>query len=73
MRVVVKKSNPRDIRATDQDVEAAMKIFKRRVTREGVLQECRKREYYVKPGVKRRLKHENALKEKRKATKNKKY
>ena len=73
MRVVVKKNNPRDIRATDQDVEAAMKIFKRRVNREGVLQECRKREYYVKPGVKRRLKHENALKEKRKATKNKKY
>ena len=58
MRVIVKSE--------EGGLEAALRIFKRRVNRDGVLQELRKREYYVKPGVKRRIKHENALKARRK-------
>ena len=73
VRVVVKKSNPNDFRASLEDIDAALKIFKRKVNRDGVLQECKKREFYLKPGLKRRAKHENAMKEKRKALKNKKF
>ena len=57
----------------EANLSAALKTFKRKVNRDGVLQECRKREFYLKPGLKRRLKHENAMKEKRKAMKNKKF
>lgn len=52
-----------------ENLEAALRTFKRKVNRDGVLQECRKREYYVKPGVKKRLKHEAAMKERRRILK----
>lgn len=76
VRVVVNKNpnmpNPsKEVR--EANLSAALKTFKRKVNRDGVLQECRKREFYLKPGLKRRLKHENAMKEKRKAMKNKKF
>ena len=61
MKVYVKKSSDRA--EFESNLEDAMRTFKRRVNRDGILQECKKREYYVKPGVKRRLKHEAALKE----------
>ena len=48
-----------------ETLDAALKRFKRQVQRDGIILECRKREYYVKPGVARRLKHENALKARR--------
>ena len=56
VRVIVKK---------EEGLEPALRTFKRKVTRDGALQELRKREYYVKPGVAKRLKHEAALKAKR--------
>lgn len=65
MRVVVKKDYNNHGRATDQDIESAIKLFVRKTKKEGIIMECRKREFYVKPGVKRRMKHEAALKEKR--------
>ena len=40
----------------------AIRRFKRQVSRDGTLVEARKREYYVKPGVKRKLKSEAARK-----------
>lgn len=43
-----------------------MRRFKRSVSRAGTLAEVRKREFYVKPGVKRRLKSEEARKNARK-------
>lgn len=80
VRVVVKKvdknGNYSNFRSRDEIAEAteqAVRTFKRKVNRDGVLLECRKREYYVKPGIKKRLKHENALKAKRKAQKKKDY
>jgi small subunit ribosomal protein S21 len=46
-----------------------MKIFKRRVNKDGILQEVKKREYYEKPGVKKRHKREAAAKARKKKTK----
>ena len=70
MRVVVKKTG---YAASDKDIEAAIKLFVRKTKKEGIILECRKREYYLKPGVKRRMKHEAALKARRKAQKKKGY
>jgi len=46
----------------NESIDQALKRFKRKVQNDGIMLEIRKREYYVKPGIKRRLKHENALK-----------
>ena len=46
----------------DETFESLFKRFKRSVVKAGVLQELRKREYYVKPSVKRKLKAEAARK-----------
>ena len=67
MKVYVKKSYTKE--EYEQNLEEAVKRFKRKVNRDGILQEVRKREYYVKPGVAKRLKHENAMKEVRKMMK----
>lgn len=43
-------------------LDDALRRFKRQVSRNGTLQEARKREYYVKPGVRKKLKKEAARK-----------
>ena len=50
----------------NESLDDAMRRFKRSVSRAGTLDEVRKREFYVKPGVKRRLKSEEARKNARK-------
>jgi small subunit ribosomal protein S21 len=40
----------------NESLEEALKRFKRDVNRSGTLAEARKREYYVKPSVSRKLK-----------------
>lgn len=68
------KKNPYDNRGiTAEDMESAMRTFKRKVKKMGIIQDVRKKEYYLKPGVKRRLKHERALIERKKAMKKKRY
>ncbi len=49
-----------------ESLESALRRFKRQTSREGVIQEVRKREHYEKPSVKRKLKSEAARKRKRK-------
>lgn len=49
----------------NESLDDALRRFKRQVSRSGTLAEARKREYYVKPGVKRKLKSEAARKAKR--------
>ena len=49
----------------NEQLDDALRRFKRQVSRNGTLVEARKREYYVKPGVKRRLKSEAARKARR--------
>ena len=43
-----------------------LRRFKRQVSRTGTLAEARKREFYVKPGLKRKLKSEAARKNNKK-------
>ena len=52
------------VRETEQ-IDDAVRRFKRQVSLNGTLLEARKREYYVKPGVAKRLKREAARKARR--------
>ena len=47
-----------------ENLESALKRFKRSCARDGVMAEVRKREYYEKPSVKRKKKSEAARKRK---------
>lgn len=49
----------------NEQLDDALRRFKRQVSRNGTLLEVRKREYYVKPGLKRKLKSEAARKARR--------
>ena len=57
---------PRVVVKENEALDDALRRFKRQVSRNGTLAEARKREYYVKPGVKRKLKSEAARKAQRK-------
>ena len=46
----------------NESLDDALRRFKRAVSRDGTLAEGKKREFYVKPGVKKRLKSEEARK-----------
>jgi len=62
------------IRKENEDIEALLKRFKKQVINEGIIEEVRKREYYVAPSLKQRLKSEAAQKRDRKLkNKMKKY
>lgn len=49
----------------NEQLDDALRRFKRQVSRNGTLLEARKREYYVKPGVAKKLKREAARKARR--------
>ena len=49
----------------DESLDSALRRFKRSCQKSGVLAECRKREHYEKPSVKRKKKSEAARKNKR--------
>ena len=53
---------PRVVVKANESLDDALRRFKRQVSRNGTLAEARKREYYVKPGIKRKLKSEAARK-----------
>ena len=48
----------------NESLENALRIFKRKCSRAGVLSEVRKREHYEKPSVKKKKKSEAARKRK---------
>lgn len=50
----------------NETLDNALRRFKRSCQKSGVLSECRKREHYEKPSVKRKKKSEAARKNKRK-------
>ncbi len=50
----------------NETLDSAMKRFKRRCQKDGIIGELRKREAYEKPSVKRKLKSELARKRNRK-------
>jgi len=49
-----------------ETLEDALRRFKRKVLQEGIIQEVRRRAFYLKPGQKRRLKQVLARKRNRK-------
>jgi len=53
----------------NESIEDALRRFKRKVSQNGTLVEARKREFYLKPGLKKKLKQEAA----RRNNKQKKY
>ena len=48
----------------NETLDSALRRFKRNCAKAGIQQEIRKREFYVKPGLKRKLKSEAARKRK---------
>ncbi len=48
----------------NESLDDALRRFKRTVSKTGTIKEARKREYYEKPSVKRKLKSEAARKRK---------
>ena len=50
----------------DESIDNALRRFKKETIKCGTLQELRKREYYIAPSAKRRLKHEAAMKRSKK-------
>ncbi len=48
-----------------ESLEDTLKRFKRNVAKDGTLSEARKREFYIKPGVDRRMKAKAAKTKKR--------
>ena len=52
------------IRKENESLENVLRRFKRATSRDGVIQEVRKREHYEKPSVTRKKKSEDARKRK---------
>jgi small subunit ribosomal protein S21 len=50
----------------NETLDDALRRFKRQVNKAGVLAETKKREFYLKPGLKRKLKSETARRKNRK-------
>lgn len=46
----------------NEELDDALRRFKRQVSRNGTLAEARKREFYVKPGIRKKEKSEAARK-----------
>jgi len=55
-----------DIRVIDGDIAKAIKIFKRKLQREGLFRELKNRRHYEKPSVRRRRKQKEAARRLRK-------
>ncbi len=49
-----------------EDINKAIRRFKRKVEAEGIFREVKRRKYYVKPSMKKRIKRAEAEKRRRK-------
>lgn len=57
---------PRTVVHDNESLDEALRRFKRQVNKAGIIQETRKREFYLKPGLKRKLKAEQNRRKNRK-------
>ena len=57
---------PRTVVHDNESLDEALRRFKRQVNKAGIMQETRKREYYLKPGLARKLKAEQNRRKNRK-------
>ena len=51
---------PKTIVRENESLDDALRRFKRSVNKAGILADARKKEFYLKPGVRRKLKSEQA-------------
>ena len=51
---------PKTVVRENETLDEALRRFKRQVNKAGILQESRKREFYLKKGLRRKLKYEMA-------------
>ncbi len=51
---------PRTVVRKEESLDEALRRFKRQVNKAGIIQETKKREFYLKPGLKRKRKSEMA-------------
>ena len=66
MRYKKQEDTLSEIRIEDgESLESALKRFKKKVQKAGILTEVRRREHYEKPSVKKKRKSANAKKKKR--------
>lgn len=57
-----------EIRVDGNDVEKALKVLKRKLQRDGLMGELKKRQYYEKPSVRLKTKQRESLKRKARNT-----
>lgn len=57
---------PKTVVRENETLDDALRRFKRQVNKAGTIQECRRRESFLKKGLKRKLKSENARRKNRK-------
>ena len=57
---------PKTVVRENETLDDALRRFKRQVNKAGTIQECRKRESFLKKSLKRKLKSENARRKNRK-------
>ena len=53
---------PKIVIREGESLDEGVRRFKRQVNKAGIIQECRKREFYLKKNLKKKLKSENARK-----------
>ena len=58
-----------EVKVYDDQLEKALKIFKRKLAQDGTFKELKKRRFYEKPSVKRKRKRQEAAKRRAKASK----
>ncbi len=58
-----------EIKVDSNDIEKALKILKRKLQRDGLMSELKKRQYYEKPSVRLKTKQRESLKKKARNTK----
>ena len=61
---------PKTVVRENETLDDALRRFKRQVNKAGTIQECRKREAFLKKSLKRKLKSENARRKNRKQSLN---
>lgn len=60
-----------EIRVENRDLEKALKVLKRKMQREGIMGEFKKRRYYEKPSVRLKTKQREAARKKAKSARRK--
>jgi len=58
-----------EVTVYQNQVERALKVFKRELTKDGLLKELKRRRFYEKPSIKKKIKQKEAKKKRKAAMK----